>query len=68
MAGAKFLNPLLKSVLCGVGMVVMGYYLYDAVQQGQAMERLNILRGLVFLGFSYLLYRSLRDVLDNSRL
>jgi len=67
MAGLKFLNPVLKSILCGIGIMVMGYYIYEAVQQGQAMERLNLVRGVVFLGFSYLLYHSVREVMGNSR-
>ncbi len=66
MAGLKFLNPILKAILCGIGIGVMGYYLYDAFQNGQAMERLNIVRGLVFLGFCYLMYRSLKEVVDAS--
>lgn len=63
MAGKKFLNPLVKIVLCAVGMVVMGYFLYLAAQSGTLTDRMTIVRGLVFLGFTYLLAASIREYL-----
>ncbi len=62
MAGKKFLNPFLKAILCVIGVAVVGYYLFEAVQQGQALERLNLVRWLVLIGFAYLLYQSVKDL------
>jgi|UniRef100_A0A7C4AT51 hypothetical protein len=62
MAGKKFLNPFLKAILCVIGVAVMGYYLLEAVQQGEALERLNLVRWLVLMGFAYLLYQSVKDL------
>ncbi|MEW6533100.1 MAG: hypothetical protein AB1473_19875 [Thermodesulfobacteriota bacterium] len=64
MAEKNFLNPLLKVVLCAGGMLLMGYYLYMASLEGTLYEQLNIIRGLVFLGFAYLLAQSLRQLLE----
>ncbi|MBM4327877.1 MAG: hypothetical protein FJ118_12025 [Deltaproteobacteria bacterium] len=66
MAERNFLNPLLKAALCAGGMFLMGYYLYHASLEGALYEQLNIVRGLVFLGFSYLLAQSLRQLLEMS--
>lgn len=63
MAGNKFLNPLLKVILCSLGMIVMGYFLYFSMKDGAAYDHLTIARVLVFLGFTYLLVQSLRQVL-----
>jgi hypothetical protein len=62
MAGFKFLNPLVKIILCTLGMAVMGYFVYDAFLSGELYETTNIVRALVFLGFSYLLIQSLKDL------
>ncbi|MBI4965833.1 MAG: hypothetical protein HY913_21325 [Desulfomonile tiedjei] len=63
MAGNKFLNPYLKMVLCLLGMALMGYFLYPAVQAGEFSDHMTIVRALVFLGFSYLLMQSVREAL-----
>jgi len=62
VAGLKFLNPLVKVILCTLGMAVMGYFLYDAFLRGELNETTNVVRALVFLGFSYLLIQSLKDL------
>ena len=62
MAGIKFLNPILRIVLCGAMMAVLGYYLYPVLKSGDVTERMTIIRGLVFLGFAYLLVQSLREL------
>jgi hypothetical protein len=66
MAGKKFLNPLLKSTLCALGMIILGYFLYPSVSTGTIEDGTTLLRLIVFLGFGYLLVQSLRDVLSNS--
>lgn len=64
MGGLKFLNPLTKIILCTLGMAVMGYFVYGAFLNGELYETTNIVRVLVFLGFSYLLIQSLKDFSD----
>jgi len=62
MAGKKFLNPFAKIILCAMGMLVMGYFLFPAIQSGDYYDRMTIVRGLVFLAFSFLLVRSIAEV------
>lgn len=66
MAGKKFLNPLLKIILCIIGMVVLAYHGSPAVMAGNFDDHMTIVRLLVFVGFTYLLVQSLREVLDRS--
>jgi hypothetical protein len=66
MLGKEFLNPTLKIILCLAGMVVMGYYLNDAIQTETFSDKLTIVRALVFLGFSFLLVRSVKDMIGPS--
>jgi hypothetical protein len=63
MAGNRFLNPLLKVVLCSLGMIVMACFIYLSMKDGAEYDYLTIGRVLVFLGFTYLLVQSLRQVL-----
>jgi hypothetical protein len=67
MAGKKFLHPLLKMVLCVVGILTMGYFLHHSFEQGTWTEWTNFVRGLVFLGFAYLLVQSIRDFASRFR-
>lgn len=62
MQGKRFLNPIVKIVLCVAGMLTMGYFLYPVLLGSSPWDRLAIVRGLVFLGFTYLLIRSIRDL------
>ncbi len=64
MAGKRFLNPLLKTVLCIVGMVVLAYHLSPDIMSGNFDDHMTLLRLVVFLGFTYLLVQSVRDVID----
>ncbi len=64
MAGNKFLNPILKMAICISGMFVMGYYLYPSVLSGTIEGNLTIVRALVFLGFTYLLVQSIKQLLE----
>jgi hypothetical protein len=64
MAGNKFLNPILKMAICIAGMFVMGYYLYPSVLSGTLEDNLTIMRGIVFLGFTYLLVQSIKQMLE----
>jgi hypothetical protein len=63
MAGRKFLNPLLKSVLCAAGMVILGYFLYPSLLAGTTEDSTTLLRLLVFLAFAYLFVQSVRELL-----
>jgi len=63
MAGKRFLNSYLKIVICVLGMAAMGYYLYPAFETGDLTEKLNVIRGLVFIGFAYLFIQSVKEVL-----
>jgi hypothetical protein len=63
MAGKKFLNPILKIVLCSAGMAVLAYFLYPSIQDGTIRDGTTVLRGVVFLGFAYLLAQSIRELL-----
>jgi hypothetical protein len=67
MAGKKFLNPLLKIVLCIVGMVVLAYHASPEIAVGNLNDHMTVLRLLVFAGFTYLLVQSVREVLDRSQ-
>ena len=64
MAGKKFLNVYVKIVLCLLGMGIMAYFIYPSVQAGEFSDRMTIARGLVFLGFGYLLVQSIRETLS----
>ncbi len=64
MAGNKFLNPILKMAICITGMFVMGYFLYPSVRSGTIEDNLTILRALVFLGFTYLLVQSIKQIIE----
>jgi hypothetical protein len=66
MPGNKFLNPLLKTVLCIVGMVVLAYHMSPSIMSGNLDDRMTLLRLVVFLGFTYLLVQSVRDIIDRS--
>jgi len=61
MAGAKFLKPTSKIVLCLLGMLIMAYFLYPDLAAGTLSDRMTILRIAVFLGFTYLLVQSVRE-------
>jgi hypothetical protein len=63
MAGNRFLNSYLKIVICVLGMAVMGYFLYPAIEAGTLTDKLNLIRGLVFIGFAYLFVQSVKEVL-----
>ncbi len=64
MAGKKFLNPIFKIAICITGMVVIGYFLYPSVQSGTIEDSLTVLRALVFIGFTYLLGQSIKEILE----
>ncbi len=64
MSGKRFLNPFLKVVLSLIGMSAMGYQLYLWLGSDAAYDNLAIVRALVFLGFSYLLVQSVRQILS----
>lgn len=64
MAGKKFLNPILKIAICISGMLVVGYFLYPSVQSGTIEDNLTVLRALVFIGFTYLLGQSIKQMLE----
>jgi hypothetical protein len=64
MLGKKFLNPFLKIVLSLIGMIAVGYQLYVWHMSGAAYDNLTIVRALVFVGFSYLLVQSARQILN----
>ncbi len=64
MAGKKFLNPILKIVICITGMLVIGYFLYPSVRSGIIEDNSTVLRALVFLGFTYLLVQSIKQMID----
>ncbi len=64
MAGKNFLNPILKVAICVLGILVMGYFLYPSVVSGTVEDNLTIVRGLVFLGFAYLLVQSIKQILE----
>lgn len=64
MAGLKFLNPILKMMICIAGMLIMGYYLYESLLQG-LYETITLVRALVFVGFSYLLVQSIGELLKD---
>lgn len=63
MAGKRFLNSYLKIVICLLGMAAMVYFLYPAIDAGTLTDRLNLIRGLVLLGFTYLFVQSVKEVL-----
>ncbi len=66
MAGKRFLNPLIKSIICIAGMAIMGLFLYPSFQQDTEWDTMFYLRVLVFLGFLYLLVQSIRQLLGIS--
>lgn len=62
MAGMKFLNPALKVLICALGMTIMGYFLYESLSTGALYDGMTIVRALVFIGFTYLLVKSVADL------
>jgi hypothetical protein len=67
MAGLKFLNPVLKVILCALGMVIIGYFLYESISTGTLNDRMTMLRALVFLGFTYLMIKSALELIDHKK-
>lgn len=65
MAGKKFLNPYVKIILCSLGIVVMGYFLYQNIQAGELYVGTPLIRALAFVAFLYLLIQTLRDLLGH---
>lgn len=66
MAGLRFINPYIKIVICLIGAAVMLYYLREAVVTGDYEDNMNIVRGLVFLAFVYLLGKSVMQIMQGS--
>jgi hypothetical protein len=66
MAGIRFLNPYVKVAICAAGMASMGYFLYPAFRDGEGADALMVIRGLVFLGFTYFLVRSVQEIIDGT--
>ena len=66
MAGIRFLNSYVKIAICVAGMACMGYFLYPAVWYGESADGLMVIRGLVFLGFTYLLIRSVQEIIGGA--
>lgn len=67
MAGKKFLHPLTKVGLCAAGMLLMGYFLVPSLLSGSLADQTDIVRLLVFLGFTYLLIRSIMDFVSKQQ-
>lgn len=67
MAGKHFLNPILKIILCALGMLVIGYYLVRSIGNNSIYDSFTILRILVIVGFAYLLVQSIRQLLHQRR-
>ncbi len=64
MVGKKFLNPFAKVVICFLGAAFMAYYLYQNIQAGEFYVGMPLLRACVLVAFLYLLFRSIRDIVD----
>jgi hypothetical protein len=67
MAENKFLNPVLKATLCLAGIASMAYLLISQVGSGGPYDYLTVARALVFLGFVYLLTRTVKDMLERRK-
>ena len=65
MAGKKFLNPALKTAICLVGMLIMGYVLYSSSPSGIIEDRVSIFRGLAFLAFAYFFVHGIKQMLES---
>ncbi len=59
MAGRSFLRPSVKVVICVIGMIVVGYFLYPSVARGDFDDKMTIARVIVFVGFGFFLFRNL---------
>lgn len=62
MTGKRFLNPAAKIVLCALGMLIMGYFLVSSVLSESFGDKTDVARVIVFLGFTYLLIQSVKDL------
>jgi hypothetical protein len=67
MASNQFLNIYLKIVLCLMGMGFVGYFAYPSLIAWDFSDRMDLLRGLVFIGFAYLLFRCLKELTSRNR-
>ncbi len=65
MAGLKFLNPHVKLLVCGAGMALMGFFLYEASNEGALSDGKNLLRAAVFAAFAYFFLTNLIQVFKN---
>lgn len=65
MAGAQFLNPYLKVVICLIGMGLMAYLLYPDIQAGRFYNIAIIGRVLLFIGFMYFLVKSIKQIFQH---
>ena len=63
MAGMRFLNPYLKVVICLIGISLMAYLLYPDIQAGLLYDIAIIGRLLLFIGFVYLLAKSVKQII-----
>ena len=69
MAGKKFLNPTLKIIICLFGIILLGYFiiepLNEAIFHNGPVDRFLVGRILVVIGFLYLLIQSGREIVSN---
>ena len=63
MAGVRFLNPYLKVVICFIGMSLMVYFLYLDILAGHLYDIAIIGRVLLFVGFVYLLVKTVKQII-----
>ncbi len=66
MAGDKFLNPILKAIVCSVGTAIMGYVVITQIASEAPYDHLAFVRTLVLLGFLYLLAQSIRQIFQHT--
>jgi hypothetical protein len=58
-----FLNDYLRIAICLFGMILMGYYLFAFPGEESFADNQTLVRTLVFLGFAYLLSKSILRIL-----
>ncbi|MCA1961332.1 MAG: hypothetical protein LDL33_11115 [Desulfomonile sp.] len=66
MAALKFLGIKTKVVICLLGIALMGYFLYQSIQEGFVADGITILRVIVLLGFAYFLVKNAHALFTGS--
>ncbi len=59
MKNKKFLNPKTRIIMCAIGMIIIGYFIYSDFASSKDMDATFYVRVFVFCAFGFFLVRSI---------